>query len=234
MINESKKGNDKTKVKTLKEKNLHIFINGSNLKKFRELQNITQDELGVELSVTRQTINAWEAKESIRLDEKKLERLSKTLKVSKRDLSGGKAYQETNTEIPFYDTVMMGEISVLQDPGIDYPNTAEMIDPGTWFRGANGALRVYGHSMFPKYPAGCIIAYKAADKEVIIWGEDYVIELQDRRIVKRLEKSEIDDNVKAVSYNKNDDYVYTPIEIPISKIKNLNMVLGKIELEVSI
>lgn len=195
---------------------------------------MTQDDLGAELSVTRQTINAWEAKESVKLDDKKLEKLSTILKVSKRDLSGGKAYRDTSTEIPFYDTVMMGEISVLEEQGIDYPNTAEMIDPGTWFRGAHGALRVYGHSMFPKYPAGCIIAYKAADKEVIIWGEDYVIELQDRRIVKRLEKSEIDDNVKAVSYNKNDEYVYTPIEIPISKIKSLNMVLGKIELEVSI
>ncbi len=220
----------------MKEKNLHIFINGSNIKKFRELQNMTQDDLGAQIAVTRQTINSWEAKESIKLDEERFEKLCKSLKVSKKDLVGGKAYSSitTNLEIPFYDTVLMGEVNILEEQGIDYPVTAEMIDPGTWFRGANGALRVYGHSMFPKYPAGCIIAYKTADKEVIIWGEDYVIELEDRRIVKRLEKSEIDANVKAVSYNKSDDYVYTPIEIPIRKIKNLNMVLGKIELEVSI
>jgi transcriptional regulator with XRE-family HTH domain len=216
----------------LKEKSLHFFINGSNLKKFRELQNMTQDDLGAQLSVTRQTINAWEGKESIKLDSKKLEKLSEILKVSKKDLASGKTHLGTNLEIPFYDTIMSGGVSILEEEGADYP--AEMIDPGTWFRGANGALRVYGHSMFPKYPAGCIIAYKTADKEVIIWGEDYVIELEDRRIVKRIEKSEIKDSVKAVSYNNTDDYAYTPIDIPIKKIKKLYMVLGKIELEVSI
>ena len=218
----------------MKEKSLHIFISGYNLKKFRELQNMTQDDLGAELSVTRQTINAWEAKESIKLDNDKLEKLSKTLKVSRKDLTSSKAYLDTNPEIPFYDTVMGGRTSILEEHGIDYPSTAEMIDPGTWFRGANGALRIYGHSMFPKYPAGCIIAFKVADKEVIIWGEDYVIELEDRRIVKRLEKGEISDSVKAVSYNNNDDYTYTPIDIPVRKIKKFYMVLGKIELEVSI
>jgi transcriptional regulator with XRE-family HTH domain len=209
----------------LKEKNLHIFISGSNL---------TQDHLGIELAVTRQTINAWEAKESIKLDNKKLEKIAKTLKVSVKDLVETKSYDTAAGGIPFYDTIAGTGASMLEEQGLAYSDNAEMIDPGTWFKSANGALRVYGHSMFPKYPAGCIIAYKTADKEVIIWGEDYVIELQDRRIVKRLEKSEIADNVKAVSYNKSEEYVYPPIEIPLRKIKGLFMVLGKVELEVSI
>jgi transcriptional regulator with XRE-family HTH domain len=217
----------------LKEKNLHIFIVGSNLKKFRELQNMTQDHLGVELSVTRQTINAWEAKESVKLDNKKLEKIAKTLKVSVKDLMDAKSY-DAASGIPFYDTISGTGASMLEEQGLAYSDNAEMIDPGTWFKNASGALRVYGNSMLPKYPAGCIIAYKTADKEVIIWGEDYVIELQDRRIVKRLEKSETAGNVKAVSYNKSEEYVYPPIEIPLRKIKGLFMVLGKVELEVSI
>lgn len=225
--------NVKTKVKTLKEKDLYFYINGSNLKKFRERENITQDELAVSLAVTRQTINSWEAKNSAKLDEKKLDKLIHVLKVSKEDLYNRKINNESS-EIPFYDTVLFGDASMLAEQSVDYPGSAEMIDPGSWFRGANGALRVYGHSMFPKYPAGCIIAYKTADKEVIIWGEDYVIELEDRRIVKRLDKSDIKGYVKAISYNKSEDYAYSPIEIPVSKIKNLYMVLGKIEMEVSI
>lgn len=109
-----------------------------------------------------------------------------------------------------------------------------MINPGSFLRAATGSLRIYGHSMFPKYPAGCIVAFKDADLEVIIWGEDYVIELEDRRIIKRLEKGRTDQTVTAVSYNKSDTYIYDPIEIPIRKIKRLFMVLGKIELEASI
>jgi transcriptional regulator with XRE-family HTH domain len=217
----------------LKEKNSYSYINGSNLKKFRELQNITQDELGAFIAVSRQTINAWEAKESVKLDDKKFEKLAKALKVSKNELAEKKSPQ-SSLEIPFYDTVLLGEVSLLAEQGMDYSANVEMIDPGTWFRGANGALRVYGHSMYPKYPAGSIIAYKTADKEVIIWGEDYVIELEDRRIVKRLDKSETPGYVKAISYNKSQDYSYPPIEIPLQKIKKLYMVLGKVELEVSI
>ncbi len=195
---------------------------------------MTQDHLGIELSVTRQTINAWEAKESIKLDNKQLDKIAKALNVSVKDLMDTKTSGAPSSEIPFYDTISGSGTSMLEEQGLAYSDNAEMIDPGTWFKSANGALRVYGHSMFPKYPAGCIIAYKTADKEVIIWGEDYVIELQDRRIVKRLEKSEIADNVKAVSYNKSEEYVYPPIEIPLRKIKGLFMVLGKVELEVSI
>jgi transcriptional regulator with XRE-family HTH domain len=217
----------------LKEKGLHIYINGSNLKKFRELENITQDDLGAELSVTRQTINIWEAKGTVKLDNRRLEKLAKILKVSTKDLIVKKPYDVPQGEIPFYDTII-SEANILEDEGIAYASNVEMIDPGTWFKTANGALRVYGHSMFPKYPAGCIIAYKIADKGVIIWGEDYVIELKDRRIVKRLEISKVANCVKAVSYNKSEDYAYPPIEIPLKKIKGLFMVLGKVELEASL
>jgi transcriptional regulator with XRE-family HTH domain len=227
---------DNTKVKTFKEKTLHAFILGPNIKKFRELQNITQDELAVDLSVTRQTINAWEAKGSVKLDNKKLEELAKLLKVSVEELTDRKSQSvDTNNKgIPFYDTAILREASALEEENPVYTISPKMIDPGTWFKSADGALRVYGHSMFPKYPAGCIIAYKIADKEVIIWGEDYVIELQDRRLLKRIEKSENTDKVKAVSYNKSEEFSYQPVEIPLTKIKNLYMVLGKIELEVSV
>lgn len=85
-----------------------------------------------------------------------------------------------------------------------YSSGTEMINQGTWFRTATGALRVYGHSMFPKYPSGSIIAFKPADKEVILWGEDYVIELSDRRIIKRIEKSANAGTINAVSYNKSE------------------------------
>lgn len=137
-------------------------------------------------------------------------------------------------KIPFYDTVAVGGASLLAEQNPVYDNNAELIDPGTWFRTASGALRVYGHSMFPKYPAGCIVAFKESEKDVLIWGEDYVIELKDRRIVKRVEKSKEVGCISAVSYNKSEEYVYASIDIPITKIKRIFMVMGKVEMEASI
>jgi SOS-response transcriptional repressor LexA len=150
-----------------------------------------------------------------------------------------KVFNETNVlnepeSVPFYDVVAVGGHSIImEDQEAVYGGTTEMINPGSWFRSATGALRVYGHSMFPKYPAGCIVAFKDADKEVILWGEDYIIELSDRRVVKRIEKGE-NGFIKAVSYNKSEEYVYASIDIPVNKIKRLYMVLGKVELETSI
>jgi phage repressor protein C with HTH and peptisase S24 domain len=143
--------------------------------------------------------------------------------------------KEDRDLIPFYDAVAVGGVQILADQ-TPVSGPTEMIEPGTWFKQASGALRVYGHSMFPKYPAGCIVAFKISTSTVIVWGEDYVIELSDRRIVKRVEPGLDKDHIKAVSYNINKDqkYVYDPIEIPKSEIKRMYIVLGKVELEASI
>lgn len=145
-------------------------------------------------------------------------------------------------KIPFYDVIAVGGASVMmheQDAVSDRPT--EMIDPGTFLRAATGALRVYGHSMYPKYPAGCIVAFKASSKpipDVIVWGEDYVIELEDRRIIKKVDKGDTKDYIKAVSMNGTNEekmkYQFDTIDIPLSAVKRMYMVLGKIVLEASI
>lgn len=149
-----------------------------------------------------------------------------------------KSLEESDGKIPFYDSAVMGGLAILADQTpVEQPT--EMIEPGTWFKQASGALRVYGHSMFPKYPSGCIVAFKVSTGDVpsvIVWGEDYVIELEDRRILKRVEKGEDRESIRAVSYNVNKDqkYVYDPIDIPRKEIKRMYIVLGKVELEASI
>ncbi len=148
-------------------------------------------------------------------------------------LGGGLTREVGIDKIPFYDAVAVGGSVILADQSaVDAPN--DMIDPGTFLRRATGSLRIYGHSMFPKYPAGCIVAFKGADKELIIWGEDYVIELEDRRIIKRVERGEQPGYILAVSYNKSEEYPYASIDVPLAKVKRLYMVLGKIELEASV
>ena len=93
--------------------------------------------------------------------------------------------------------------------------------------------------MFPKYPSGSIIAFKnGTDMRIIHYGEDYVIELEDRRIVKRVQKSKEKGCIQVNSYNSMKDdvgaMVYAPFDIPLDAIKRMYMVLGKVELEASV
>ena len=143
-------------------------------------------------------------------------------------------------KIPFYDVIAVGGSSIMLHDQEAVSGVSEMIDPGTFLRAATGALRVYGHSMYPKYPAGCIVAFKASSKpipEVIVWGEDYVIELEDRRIIKKIDKGDSKEYIKAVSLNgtngEKPKYQFDTIDIPLSAVKRMYMVLGKIELEAS-
>jgi transcriptional regulator with XRE-family HTH domain len=223
---------------------------GRNLLILRKKKSLTQEGLGELIKVSGAQIGRYE-KGMERPRHDKLTKLAKALDVKVPELlgyestenitSGRESVRETvqppvrngRHQIPFFDTIAVGGTEVLADQSA-VQGPSDMIYPGSLLATATGALRIYGHSMFPKYPAGCVVAYRDADKDVIIWGEDYVIELSDRRIIKRLEKSAKADCVSAVSYNKSEDYVYAAIDIPLVKIKRLYMVVGKVELEASV
>jgi transcriptional regulator with XRE-family HTH domain len=205
---------------------------------YREKMGLSADALGKKIGVSKQMIYQYEKGQSAP-GQDKLDALAEALGVTVGQLYADKpvenltSVKNNNNKIPFYDAIAVGGQSMLSDQ-TPIQEPADMIDPGDLLRPATGSIRIYGHSMFPKYPAGCIVAFKKADKEMIFWGEDYVIELEDRRMIKRIEPGEDKTFVKAVSYNKSTDYPYPPVEIPLKKIKRLFMVLGKVELEASL
>jgi transcriptional regulator with XRE-family HTH domain len=217
-----------------------------NLRNLRVSRRLEVSDVVRETGLKKQSIYDWE-KGKYEPGQESLDVLVKFYGVSEQEIlygnltSEGKEVRETGHPparngrhpIPFFDTIAVGGTEVLADQSA-VQGPSDMIYPGSLLATATGALRIYGHSMFPKYPAGCVVAYRDADKDVIIWGEDYVIELSDRRIIKRLEKSAKADCVSAVSYNKSEDYVYAAIDIPLQKIKRLYMVVGKVELEASV
>jgi transcriptional regulator with XRE-family HTH domain len=217
---------------------------GKAINQFIDNKRITKKEFAAKLGISRMTLDNW-IKGATSPDHTELSKMSKIFDVdiSQLTMRAEGSYQnlsEQIKQIPFYDTVAVGGHSLLADQSpIDQPS--EMINPGTFLKSATGALRVYGHSMYPKYPAGCIVAFKASSTpipSVIIWGEDYVIELEERRIIKKVDRGDTKDTIKAVSLNgangEKTKYQYDPIEIPISAIKRMYMVVGKIELEASI
>ena len=106
----------------------------------------------------------------------------------------------------------------------------EWIDPGDWFKEATNALRHYGESM-KEYPTGCILALKLVqEKQLIVWGQDYVIETSEYRITKRMQRGKTDGHIRAYSSNEetyqDGTLVHEPLDIAWIDIQKVFLVLG--------
>ena len=131
--------------------------------------------------------------------------------------------------IPLYDDVATigGSKVVANTDGTSTPS--EYIDTGDWFTDASAAIRHYCDSMI-EYPSGCILALKEVkDRNLLIFGKNYVIETSEYRITKRLQKG-TDDILMAYSTNcetyTDGKLVHEPIPVPRSAIIRIFLVLG--------
>ena len=97
-------------------------------------------------------------------------------------------YPENIKKIPFYDCVSINGVRSVADlTAITQP--ADYIDPGDLFRDADAGMRTYEDSML-EYPSGCAIFLKEVhNKELVVFGNDYVIETSEYRVTKRLQRS---------------------------------------------
>lgn len=141
--------------------------------------------------------------------------------------------RKKRTLIPFYDDVAsiggVNTISAVVDGSMP---PSEYIDAGDWFHEASAAIRHYGDSM-TEYPSGCILAIKKVeDMRLILWGRDYVIETDEFRITKRLQRGTDSSTIVACSSNT-DTYpdgrlIHEPVVIPLESIRGLWLVLGHV------
>lgn len=137
--------------------------------------------------------------------------------------------------IPLYDTIAIAGRQELDMSPISEP--AEYIDAGDWFRDATAAMRIHGDSMYPIYKSGCIAALKeVVNKDLIMYGEDYVIETNEYRTIKRIQKGKSDLYILACSANTErwEDgsdrgrLIYEPFDISRDEIRRLLLVLGSV------
>jgi hypothetical protein len=140
-------------------------------------------------------------------------------------------------KIPLFDVVTIGGVNerVADMEGNSTP--PEWIDAGDWFMNATAAIYHYGDSM-AEYPSGCILAIREVyELELIVWGKNYVIETDEYRITKRLQRGDSDDCV--IAYSTNDEtypdgkLIHEPISIPKESIRRLSLVLGHVVREQS-
>lgn len=131
--------------------------------------------------------------------------------------------------IPLYDDVGEPE-SILSEDGQGLP--AGYIDPGDWFMDATAAIRYYSAGM-KEYPPGCLLILRQkADFDELVWGEHYMIEYGENRILRAIQPSEDKTHIYAYATNEatypDGKAKYPPLPIPFHQIKNIFQVLGHI------
>jgi hypothetical protein len=142
----------------------------------------------------------------------------------------------TGKIIPFYDA----DVAAGTQYGMDMTaicNAETMIEIGGFLKDSECALRVYGNSMVPNYPAGCIIGLRRLYDSFIEPGAPYVIETASNRYLKRLYNGHDNKTYRCVSDNNmihdagpmKGELYYQDFFIPISEIKSIYRVVGVIK-----
>ncbi len=135
--------------------------------------------------------------------------------------------------IPLYDGVVtagMKETAVLEHAS----EPVEMVDAGDWFRDATAAMRVHGDSMYPEYKSGSIVALKEVyNKRLVVYGQDYLIETSEYRVIKRLQRSDLQESWLACSineerYESTGRLIHEPFDVHIDDVVRLFQVVGNV------
>lgn len=137
--------------------------------------------------------------------------------------------------IPFYDAEAAAGNNYEMDMMPSRP--VGMIEIGSVLRDSESAIRVYGNSMVPNYPAGCVIGLKLHTDSFIEPGRVYVVETRDNRYLKRLYYTKDKKSFHCLSDNtmkyedgpRKGELYYQDFEIPIDEVVRLHRVVGVIK-----
>ena len=197
------------------------------IKDLRKKKGLSQEKLAEMLGVHHRTVQNWEHGGVVPTSKHVLLRkiLEEAMSESKTPISSA-----GRKKIPLYDTYSVGGTNGLVATNEPISAPLEWIDAGDWFVDATAAMHHYGDSM-AEYPSGCILALREVhDKRLIIWGKNYVIETDEYRITKRLQRSKDPKCITAYSTNEetyqDGTLIHQPIDIPKSAIRRLALVLG--------
>mgnify|MGYP000018467320 FL=1 len=137
--------------------------------------------------------------------------------------------------IPYYDA----EVAAGTNYAMEMAQTAPvgMIEIGGLLKDSEFAMRVYGNSMVPNYPAGCVIGLRQYNEHFIEPGTVYVIETEENRFLKRLYYSKdkkafrcmSDNHMKHETGPMEGEYFYPEFEIPFEDVRRLLRVTGVVK-----
>lgn len=138
--------------------------------------------------------------------------------------------------IPFFDGIMEAGTAVAANMEGSYP--AEMVDAGDFFQDATAIMAVHGDSMLPDYKPGSLIAMKEVrNKRLVMFGQDYVIETSEYRVIKRLQRDLNDETCWLACSINNEIWeqgpmqgrlIHEPFPVPVDEVIRMYLVLGQI------
>lgn len=141
----------------------------------------------------------------------------------------------TGKVIPYYDAEAAAGTSYGMEMAPSRP--AGLIEIGGLMKDSEFAIRVYGNSMTPNYPAGCVIGLKQYNEHFIEPGTVYVVETDENRYLKRLYYNKDKTHFRCISDNTmkyesgpmEGEYFYQEFEIPLEDVRRLLRVTGVIK-----
>lgn len=132
--------------------------------------------------------------------------------------------QKNYSLIPFYNIDVFASPEKTFD---DNPETPAYFLSVPGFSDCSYALPVCGNSMAPKFKNGDVIAVKEINnKDIILYGEAYLVITDEYRVVKIIRKHQDQDKIILMSENPE----YDPVEICRDEVRKLYLVKGKIEI----
>jgi transcriptional regulator with XRE-family HTH domain len=198
-------------------------LTAQELIKLRKDLKMTQEQFADRLGINRSYLNTIEKEKQV---------ISEGLVLKINSLFGSPPKVENKYLIPYFDIDATATPMEIFEDDTTIPFT--QIDlPG--YAGANFAINVSGHALYPSIESGSmVICKKITDKSIILYGEIYFIVTQDYRFVRRIKKGKRKDTVLCVADNHNGrdspmGLTYESVEIPIEKILHLYIVKGSIK-----
>jgi len=190
------------------------------------IADIKREKHGISKKVSEKILNAFPEVNKVWLLTGEGDMLNNDLTITKLEPTS-----KTRHLIPLYNEVVSiggtnDRIANMDEAGY----VEEFIDTGSWFITATGAIRHYGDSM-TEYQSGCILALKEVkERQLIIWGKDYVIETSEYRITKRIQRGKTDEYIRAYSSNEekyqDGTLIHEPLDISWNNIHRIFLVLG--------
>ena len=161
------------------------------------------------------------------------------LKTPSKEGKGNDTTEEANLTvgkvIPLYDaeTAAGNGYEVDMSPA----RVVDTIEIGSLLRDSEAALRIYGNSMVPNYPSGCVVGLRPHTDNFIEPGQVYVVETRENRYLKRLFYNADHSAFRCVSDNHvtfdsgpmKGEFCFPEFEIPFEAVRRLFRVVGVIK-----
>ncbi len=193
------------------------------------------DELLSLMSISNGKLFGLYKKETFTLAEKQL--AAKALGKTVEDIfTSTPVVEKGKKRIPVMGDAVAGtgmEMNVMEDSNY----VAEYIDIGDMLKDSEAAFTVYGNSMTPAYPPGCLVGVKLNCDKFIQPGETYLVLTKSNRVFKRLYNTDDGNGFVCFSDNtmKHDNgplegrYHYPTFVIPKEDIISIFDVTGMIK-----